>query len=64
MKWTKQLAKSYAQVSHAVASQPGVWRHCPHCEQTTPWFVNALRGVTRCMRCGNNPLAETEATAR
>ena len=32
------------------------WGSCPHCERTTPWAVNALRGEYRCSECGESPL--------
>ena len=36
--------------------RPAYWGSCPHCDQTTPWAVNALRGEYRCTSCGESPL--------
>ena len=41
-----------AQIRHAA-----YWGACPHCDRTTPWHVNALRGEYRCAACGRSPLA-------
>ena len=32
------------------------WGHCPHCDTTTPWAVNALRGEYRCTTCRQSTL--------
>lgn len=42
-----------AQIRHA-----SYWGVCPHCEHTTPWAVNALRGTYRCTECGRSPLSD------
>ena len=40
----------------AEVARPTYWGRCPHCEQTTPWQVNALRGRYRCTACGRSAL--------
>ena len=42
----------------AELSQPHYWGHCPHCDKTTPWLVNSLRGLYRCGSCGQSPYAK------
>ena len=42
----------------AELSQPHYWGHCPHCDKTTPWLVNSLRGLYRCGTCGQSPYAK------
>ena len=42
-----------AQIRHA-----NYWGPCPHCEHTTPWHTNAVRGEYRCTECGRSPLGE------
>ena len=32
------------------------WGHCPHCDATTPWVVNTLRGEYRCASCRRSTL--------
>lgn len=42
--------------SVAVTSRALYWGRCPHCEQTTAWQTNALRGTYRCTTCGHSTL--------
>lgn len=49
--WLADLTGKLPALTHTAP-----WHACPHCEATTPWRVNALRGEYRCLRCGENPL--------
>ena len=42
----------------SVATHAGYWGRCPHCDRTTPWHVNTLRGEYRCTACGGSTLAD------
>lgn len=53
----KKLMHRLGRATQAVSANTHTSYHeCPHCSQTTPWVVQALRGYYRCTRCGRNPL--------
>lgn len=42
----------------AEITRPAYWGRCPHCDETTPWQVHALRGEYRCATCGRSALGD------
>ena len=45
-------------IAAAEAARASYWGECPHCQETTPWHVNALRGEYRCTACGRSALGD------
>ena len=45
-------------IAAAEAARPSYWGRCPHCDETTPWQVNTLRGEYRCTACGRSALGD------
>ena len=55
MQTLTSLIERFEHLVGAVAGSHGSYRHCDHCERTTVWHINAVKGRYRCTSCQRGP---------